>query len=295
MRFLDYLSHERNCSAHTVGAYRRDLAQYLEFLSRYWGVADPDPAQADGQSLRGFLGELSRRGAGAKTLGRKLAAVRSFYGYAVRTGALARNPARRIGAPRAPRPLPRVLPREGLCRTLDTLAQARTPPDARSSAILELLYGAGIRLSELAALSWGCVDLEDGTLSIVGKGGKQRRLPLGARAGEALRRHHDELKRAGAAVGPSDPVFNGRVPGRSLSRRQVQRLVAGALDRVAEGAAVSPHALRHSFATHLLDAGADLAAVQELLGHASLSTTQVYTHVSRSHLKKIYDRAHPRA
>ena len=292
--FLEYLAGERHYSPHTVSAYRRDVDQFLAFLGTYLDRPRPslaDVAGVDALTLRGFLGDGSRRGSGRRTLGRKLSVIRSFYRYGVRTGVLPRNPARRIATPRSPRRLPRVLSREELCRTLDGLAEREGPVARRDAAILELLYGAGLRLAELATLTWDRLDRAEGTVRVIGKGRKERRVPLGARAAQALVAH-------GARSGKTPPagfVFTGRDPSRGLSRRQVQRIVAGALARLAEGASVSPHALRHSFATHLLSAGADLMAVKELLGHASLSTTQVYTHVSRSHLKQAYERAHPRA
>jgi site-specific recombinase XerC len=292
--FLEYLAAERHYSPHTVAAYRRDVDQFLAFLGTYLDRPRPsvaDVARVDALTLRGFLGERARRGSSRRTLGRKLSVVRSFYRYGVRAGLLPANPARRIATPRAPKRLPRVLPRDELGRALDRLAQGTTPAARRDAAILEVLYGAGLRLAELSALTWDRVDLDEGTVRVLGKGNKERRVPLGARAALALSTH-------GGGVGKGTPaglVFPGRDPARPLSRRQVQRIVAGALARLAEGASVSPHALRHSFATHLLNAGADLMAVKELLGHASLSTTQVYTHVSRAHLKQAYERAHPRA
>ncbi|MFN2432001.1 MAG: tyrosine recombinase XerC, partial [Gemmatimonadota bacterium] len=293
--FLDYVAHERNYSPHTVAAYRRDLEQYLAFLARYHQEAEPDLAAADALTLRGFLGELGRSGMARKTLGRKLAAVRSFYAFAVREGDLAANPARRVATPRVPRRLPKALPEADLCAVLDALAECEGPRARRDSAVLELLYGAGIRLAELAGLRWSGVDLQARTLSVVGKGNRERRLPLGARAAAALARHRDGLAAAGTAPPAEAPLLAGRAPGSALSRRTIQRIVGEALERLAEGSGVGPHALRHSFATHLLNHGADLLAVKELLGHASLSTTQVYPHVSRAHLKKVYDLAHPRS
>jgi integrase/recombinase XerC len=296
--FLAHLSGERNCSPRTIEAYGRDLRQYARFLARHWNVSSPDPARADALALRGFLGDLARKGgvaaggrpAGRRTLGRKLAAVRAYYRYGVKVGAWPANPARRLSTPRAPRRLPRVLSAEELGRELDRVASSDAPSAARDGAVLEALYGGGLRVSELAGLAWDDLDLDAGTVRVLGKGRRERRVPLGRRAVEALLRH-----RAAAPGAGSDPVFGGRAAGRRLSVRQLQRLVGRALARLAEGGSISPHALRHSFATHLLDAGADLTAVQELLGHASLSTTQVYTHVSRAHLRRAYDRAHPRA
>jgi integrase/recombinase XerC len=313
--FLEHLSRERRYSSNTVAAYGRDVDQFLAFLASYLDhprLTIEDVARVDPLTLRGFLGEVARAGSGRRTLGRKVSALRSFYRYGVRTGSLPANPARGITAPKAPRRLPKVLPRDELCGALDLLAERVTPAARRDAAILEVLYGAGLRLAELAALTWDQVDLAEGTLRVVGKGNRERRVPAGARAVLALRAHAEArgvepAERVGEASGgaargaANSParvtgfVFGGRDPSRPLSRRQVQRVVARALARLAEGGSISPHALRHSFATHLLNAGADLMAVKELLGHASLSTTQVYTHVSRAHLKRVYDQAHPRA
>jgi integrase/recombinase XerC len=313
--FLEHLSRERRYSRNTVAAYGRDVDQFLAFLASYLDrprLTREDVAGVDPLTLRGFLGEVARGGSGRRTLGRKLSALRSFYRYGMRTGLLPANPARRIATPKAPRRLPRVLPRDELCHALDLLAERVTPGSRRDAAILELLYGAGLRLAELAGLSWDQVDLAEGTLRVVGKGNRERRVPAGARAVLALRAHANARPpeqagavgettggaTSGARSSPAETagfVFAGRDPSRPLSRRQVQRIVARALARLAEGGSISPHALRHSFATHLLNAGADLMAVKELLGHASLSTTQVYTHVSRAHLKRVYEQAHPRA
>jgi integrase/recombinase XerC len=292
--FLEHLARERNYSAHTVAAYRRDIDQLLSFLRGYWGVERPDLRHVDALALRGFLGELARRGAGKKTLGRKLSAIRSLFRYGMRLGVLGGNSARRLATPRAPRPLPTVLPQAELGVALDRLGELETPVAVRDAVVLELLYGAGIRLSELAELRWSQVDLEERALLVRGKGNRERRLPLGSRAAQALRRLLARRTVRGA-VSRTDFLLAGRAAGRSLSHRQLQRIVARALARLAEGSRVGPHALRHSFATHMLDAGADLMAVKELLGHASLSTTQMYTHVSKAHLRKVYDLAHPRA
>ncbi|MBA2566091.1 MAG: tyrosine-type recombinase/integrase [Gemmatimonadetes bacterium] len=292
--FVDHLRRERDYSAHTVAAYARDVDQFLAFLQRYEGGGRPDLGAVDPLALRGFLGELGRAGTGRKSLGRKLSAIRSFYRFAIRTGAVATNPARSLATPRASKPLPRVLSEEALGAVLDGLADSGGSPALRDAAILELLYGAGLRLAELCALRWQDVDLAGRTLAVVGKGNRERRMPLRAPPRQALQRHRAEAA-AASPVHEDGFVFRGRDPGRALSGRQVQRIVGRVLGRLAEGAGVSPHALRHSFATHLLNAGADLLAVKELLGHASLSTTQVYTHVSRAHLKRVYDKAHPRA
>ena len=277
-------------------AYRRDVDQFLAFLAAYLDRPRPTPsrtwprgpAHAARVPGRGLAAGLGPPNAGAQAPRPSAPST----GTGVRTGALAANPARRIATPRAPKRLPKVLPRDELCRALDRLTGGRRrPPGAMPrSWSSSTVRDSGWR--ELAGLTWDRLDLAEGTVRVVGKGNKERRVPIGARAAVALAAHaragRARAVRRGSCSRAATP--HGRSP-----RRQVQRIVAGALARLAEGGSVSPHALRHSFATHLLNAGADLMAVKELLGHASLSTTQVYTHVSRAHLKQVYERAHPRA
>jgi integrase/recombinase XerC len=302
--FLSELRAARRFSPHTLAAYRRDLTRVLDLAA---GEGKPVHAsQWDQALLERSLRELFRTGHAASSSARALAAWRSFGRYAVRRGLLATDPARALPFPRLPRRLPRTLPRLDLNAALDRLAGETDPAAARDLALLELTYSSGLRLSELLGLHRGDLDRGARLLRVRGKGRKERVTPVGERALGALERY---LSLEGRSDGPRDePLFLGRTgrgraaapsgPGggrAALSPRTVQRMVRRRLSQVASGLGVTPHALRHSFASHLLDAGADLRAIQELLGHASLASTQVYTHVSGSRLKQAYEQAHPRA
>ncbi len=304
--FLTELSAARRYSPLTVAAYRHELTRVLDLAS---GAGRPvAPAAWDRALLERALRERFRAGHTASTAARALAAWRSFGRWCVRRGVLAADPARDLPFPRLPRRLPRTLPRLDLAAALDRLAGATDPRAARDLALLELTYSSGLRLSELVGLHRGDLDRGARLLRVRGKGRKERVTPVGERALAALDRY---LAAEGRAAGPRDePLFVGRARATArasgpasragmrtaaLSPRTVQRLVRRRLAEVAGGLGVTPHALRHSFASHLLDAGADLRAIQELLGHASLASTQVYTHVSRGRLRQAYDQAHPRA
>ncbi|MBM4117576.1 tyrosine recombinase XerC [bacterium] len=295
--FLRYLAVERACSEHTVQAYRRDITQYLSFLD-YQG--DPAALAVDRQRLRRFLA-LARRDAFAlaegrprkaalseRSLARKLSALRAFYRWLNRRGLLAADPSRLVETPRQGRPLP-VFAEEGWVHRMMGLPDTTAPRGLRDRAVLELLYGAGLRLAELRGLRRDDVDLRGELLRVRGKGAKERLVPL---QGEA-RRWLERWLAAAAPPGPA-PVFAGRSGDGAIGRRTVQRLVEKYLGQVATLARVSPHVLRHSFATHLLERGADLRSIQEMLGHASLTSTQVYTHVSTEKLKAVHRKAHPR-
>ena len=297
--FLEELKAVRRASAHTLAAYRRDVSRVLDLAA---GAGRPvSTAQWDRALLERALRERFLARHAASSAARSLAAWRSFGKFCVRRGLLAADPAQALAFPRLPRRLPRTLPRVDLNDALDRLASAGDPAAPRDLALLEMTYTAGLRVSELVGLRRG--DLERGSrlLRVRGKGRKERLVPVGERALAALDRY---LAAAGRTAGPrEEPLFAGgalaRTPApaamRPLSARTVQRLVRRRLAQVAAGLGVTPHALRHSFASHLLDAGADLRAIQELLGHASLASTQVYTHVSRKHLQRAYEQAHPRA
>jgi integrase/recombinase XerC len=303
--FLTELSAARRFSPHTITAYRREVTCVLDLQA---GAGKPvTPAAWDRPLLERALRERFRAGHTATSTARALAAWRSFGRYCVRRGVLAADPARELPFPRLPRRLPRTLPRLDLAAALDRLAKATDPSAARDSALLEMTYSAGLRLSELVGLHRGDLDRGARLLRVRGKGRKERVCPVGERALAALDRY---LAAEGRAAGPRDePLFVSKAlasartarpdavphPRAALSPRTVQRLVRRRLAQVAGGLGVTPHALRHSFASHLLDAGADLRAIQELLGHASLASTQVYTHVSRARLRQAYDQAHPRA
>ncbi len=306
--FLRELSATRRASPHTVAAYRRDLTSLLDFLARdgrtderiakeVAGGAPPlreravDPALWTRGGLERAQRDLYRTGHAASSTARALAAWRGFERFLLRRGRLPAAAARDLPSPRKPKRLPRTLPQVDLNDALDRLAAARDPQALRDAALIEMAYSAGLRLSELVGLNHGDLDRTGRLLRVRGKGRRERLAPLGARALAALDRHLAATDRARAGRG--EPLFAGR-SGR-LSGRTVQRVVARRLGAVAAGLGVSPHALRHSFASHLLDAGADLRAIQELLGHRSLASTQIYTHVSRSKLKEAYAQAHPRA
>lgn len=298
--YLRVLTHERQLSDHTVTAYRRDLEDLAAFLTDYTGTPDWEWEGVDRLSLRSFSGSCLRRGLSRRTIGRKLSAIRGFFGFLHREDRLPANPARGLRAPRMEKRLPGHLSR-GDVDTVFEMAEARaaenTLAGTRDLLVLELLYGSGLRLSELHALDMRDLDLDSRQVKVLGKGKKERIVPVTVRALRACRRYEPRRREAlSSAAGTSaSPALLLNRGGERLSRRSIQRSVRRALERAAGAQGLSVHSLRHSFATHLLDAGADLMAVKELLGHVSLSTTQIYTHTSRERLKKIYLQAHPRS
>jgi len=294
--YLEHLEKERQVSGNTLKAYQRDLESFCQFLDRHTG-GDWDFARVDRLGVRGFLGEMQRRGLSKRSMARALSAVRSLYRFLQAHQGLERSPVRAAKAPRPERHLPGYLDRErteSLFAAAEGRASGEDSAAVRDLAILELFYSSGLRLSELTGLNLLDLDLLSDQVKVRGKGRKERLVPLGSRASRALR-HYLDLREAVAQLPAGDKraVFLGR-RGRRLTPRTVQRIVHRALDAVG-GDSLKTHSLRHTFATHLLDAGADLRAVQELLGHASLSTTQIYTHTSVERLKKVYQQAHPRA
>jgi tyrosine recombinase XerC len=298
--FLTHLAKERDVSPNTVKAYGRDLDDFIAFLGGYYGGAEWSWQGVDRLAMRGFLAHLARRGLSKRSMTRTLSAVRSFYRYLHRNEIVEANPARAVGAPRLERYLPGYLDRAQIA-LLFQMAELRASEgnfvDVRNLAILELFYSTGMRLSELQGLTRSDLDLVSQQAKVRGKGRKERIVPIGDHATLALRNYEakrDELIRA---IGPSAErmaVFLGRT-GRRIGIRAVQKAVTAFLRQIDEEAGLSVHSLRHTFATHLLDAGADLRAVQELLGHSSISTTQIYTHTSVERLKQVYQKAHPRA
>jgi integrase/recombinase XerC len=298
--YLDHLAKERDVSPNTVSAYERDLREFTEFLARYYGGAEWGWQGVDRIAMRGFLGHLSKRGLGKRSMARTLSAVRSFYKYLHRNEIVDTNPARTVGAPRLDKYLPGYLDRA----QIDLLFEAATLRASdgnfvalRNLAILELFYSTGIRLSELQGLSRGDLDVINQQAKVRGKGRKERIVPVGDHAIHALRRYEqkrDDLLEAIGSKADRNAIFVGRT-GKRIGVRAIQKAVTSFLDLIDEDAGLSVHSLRHTFATHLLDAGADLRAVQELLGHASISTTQIYTHTSVERLKQVYQKAHPRA
>jgi integrase/recombinase XerC len=291
--FLVYLEKERRYSPATVKAYRRDLQDFLLFIRDY----DPHRAEhagaIDRQTVRHFLGYLRERKLAARTAARKLAALKSFFGYLHRNGEVDADPTADLRTPRYPKILPEFLKEEQAIRLMDVPAE-HTLIGLRDRGILELFYATGIRLAELTALTLGDVSFTQETVRVKGKGNKERVVTFGSAAAEALGRYLDARRQTGEPIAGNSPLFLGR-PGKSISPRAVQYRVGLYLRQVAEAKHLSPHLLRHSVATHLLDRGADLMAVKDMLGHASLSSTQVYTHVELERMRKVYAQAHPHA
>lgn len=285
--FTRYLEHERNVSAHTLAAYGSDLGQFLEFLTGEVGSA-PAPSTVSHLLIRRWLAHLHRDHR-KSSIGRKLASVRALFKYLLRTGVIDRNPAELVSAPKKEKKVPYHL-------TIDevtALVEAPRQPDLlglRDRAILETLYSCGLRVSELTGLDVAGIDLDGGTVRVLGKGGKERIVPVGRQARAALQSYLAARNQPAAVT----PLFLNARGGR-LTARSVRRVVDRYILRLATMKKISPHTLRHTFATHLLEGGADLRAIQELLGHASLSTTQKYTHIGIDRLMEVYDKAHPKA
>jgi integrase/recombinase XerC len=286
--FLHYLDRERNASAHTQRAYRQDLLQLADYLENELG-RDPRPEDVDHLLVRAYLAHLHARGLTKTSSARKLASLRTFFRYLCREGVLTRNPARALLSPKLARRIPAHLGEKEINAILDIPIEKDA--DRRDRAIFELLYATGMRCGELCGLDLAEVDFDARMARVRGKGDKERIIPFGRHALNALRDYLDARARTRPR---SDALFLNMRGGR-LTDRSVRRILALRLRKIAMTAKVSPHTLRHSFATHLLERGADLRAIQELLGHSSLSTTQRYTHVQARHLLRIYNQAHPRA
>jgi len=296
--FLTHLEKERDVSPNTLRAYTSDLANLEAFLSSQFGSWTWD--KVDRLVLRGFLGYLTRKKLSKRSIARSLSAVRTFFKFLHREEIVESNPARAVASPKLEKYLPAWLDRKQVDVLFD-MAELRAKEgefaDVRNLAIIELFYSTGMRLSELRGVNRGDLDLVAQQVKVRGKGRKERIIPVGNKAALALRNYEskrDELSRKlGARVDKSAWFLGPR--GKRLSVRAIQDVVTRFLSRLDESSGLSTHSLRHSFATHLLDAGADLRAVQELLGHASISTTQIYTHTSVERLREVYKKAHPRA
>lgn len=294
--FLREIADGRQLSAHTVTAYRRDLDELCDFLDTYFQCDDWTWDRVDRNALRRFLGKLAQQQLSRRTIARRLSAARSFFRFLHREELIEANAAKTVRSPKLERSLPQWLSRGDADRVFavaENKAAEGSFRGTRDLAIIELFYATGMRLSELYGLDMDDLDLIGEQVKVKGKGRKERIIPLNSSAVTAIRKY--EMRRA-EIVGKGDrnAVFLNQ-NGKRLSRRQIQEIVRKAVEVGAEEAGMSPHALRHSFATHLLDNGADLLAVKELLGHASLSTTSIYTHTSKERLKKVYSQAHPRA
>ena len=286
--FLRYLDRERNASPHTVRAYAADLAQFEGHLAQELGRPGRSD-EVDHLMIRAFLARLHREGVKKVSAARKLASLRTFFKYLCREGVLERNPARALLSPRLERKIPGHLEEGEVAALVEVPGDA--PAALRARAILELLYGTGIRCAELVGLDLPDVDREGRTVRVLGKGSKERIVTFGKTAGAALDRYL-EVRTKG---GPRSTALFLNARGGRLTDRWIRRIVSERVRQVAIERRLSPHSLRHSFATHLLERGADLRAIQELLGHASLKTTQRYTHVNARHILEIYRKTHPRA
>ncbi len=293
-RFLDYLRVERNASELTIKSYREDLALLAEYLEDSSGSRCPEPSSLTVLDLRGYVAALHESGYAKTTIARRLASLRSFFRFGQREGWMESNPAKPLRSPRKGRSLPHFLSAEDIGRLLSE-PPANEPLGLRDRAILETMYSAGLRISETVGLSDGDLDLDAGVVRVRGKGRRERMAPVGSFAVRALQRwfrrrtlHHAE------AQGTEAPVFVNKF-GRRITTRSVARMLEKYLKLTGLDSRTTPHSLRHSFATHLLDGGADIRSVQELLGHKSLVTTQIYTHVSTAALREAYEKAHPRA
>ncbi|NLP17888.1 MAG: tyrosine recombinase XerC [Firmicutes bacterium] len=293
--FCTHLQKEKNYSSHTVVAYRNDLYQFLRFQQEWPGK---DWTKTDNMLLRSYLVHMMEGKYERSSIARKLAALRSFFSFLQREGVLSSNPATEIRSPKQSKKLPRFLHQQEV-QCLLSAPSADTPLGQRDRAILEVLYASGLRANELAGLQLADLDFTKKEIRILGKGNKERLVPFGSKAQNALNLYlnggrRELLTRGGKHIKNNNTVFlNYR--GGKLSVRSIRRILAKYVKQLALADGISPHSIRHTFATHLLEAGADLRSIQELLGHVSISTTQIYTHVSRKRLRAVYQESHPRA
>jgi len=305
-RFLQYLRAERNASAHTIAAYGRDIQ---EFRTKVRDAAFDDWASVDQEQARTFVMELYQTGDGKRSIRRKLSAMRSFYRYLIRSGAVTLDPFASLPPVKADKPLPKIMnvsQIEQLIRAVPAYwnaalaagtarsEESATFSSARDEALIEVLYSGGLRISEAVGLDLGDVELSGGFAKVRGKGKKERLAAIGRPAAAALRKYYVLRRTVGGTRENGSPVFLNQA-GERLSARSFQRNLKNYLAQAGLPPELTPHKLRHSFATHLLDAGADLRSVQEMLGHENLSTTQIYTHVSAERMKDVYRSAHPHA
>ena len=291
--FVMHLQVERHASHETIRNYRSDLHQLRRFLQPTKNEAVPIRiGEVTSDTIRSYLHGLDRQGEKASSLARKLACLRSFFRFLVREGQLQKNPTEHLRSPKLPKPLPRVLTKDDAAALME-FPTGQSPLSLRDRALLETMYSTGARVSEVVGINLDDMNEADGIVCLRGKGRKERMVPIGDLAIDAIRAYRKSVKPATRSGHLSSPMFLNHRGGR-ITTRSVARMVARYSSRLV-GGAVSPHALRHSYATHLLDEGADLRSIQEMLGHASLSTTQKYTHLAMDQLLAAYDRAHPRA
>lgn len=292
--FFDYLRFERRYSPHTVVSYQTDLRQFSAYLKATYELTEP--AQADHTLIRSWVVELMQQHRDPRTVNRKIACLRSYYGYLLRTGAITKNPMLRITSPKVTKKLPDFVPEDSLNGLLNSFAFPDTFAGTRDQLILELLYGTGIRLSELIGIGHDDLSLPGRAVRVTGKGNKQRLVPLNPTLLAVLERYIAHQQREIAVESNARRVLLVTDKGEPLYEKFVYRTVKHYLSQITTATGQQhPHVLRHSFATHLLNKGADLNAIKELLGHANLAATQVYTHLSIDKLKSVFEKAHPKA
>jgi integrase/recombinase XerC len=297
-RYIHYLQYERNASPHTVRNYRSDLVQFRDFLAQGQPDAKVSLKSIDALRIRGFLAFLFEQEKKKTSIARKLAAVRAFFKFLSRERELAENPAAVVSTPKLARTLPRIMTEEEMNDFLDRVGQAAQSGDpalVRDRAILELLYASGLRVSELTGLDLRNVNFGDGIVLVRGKGDKERIVPFGSKAREAIMAYLPAREKILHERKTASPALFLNARGGRLTPRSVDRLLKKHIRQFGPNVKVSPHSLRHAFASHLLAEGADLRAIQEMLGHKSLATTQKYTQVSIKQLMDVYDKTHPKA
>lgn len=297
-QYLRYLGGERNYSLHTIAAYQDDLKQFIEYLKQSRSKVETDPKNIDKATIRNYLGEIVESGLGNRTIARKLSSIRSFMKYLIKHNKISSNPCANIITPKLSKKLPLFLEEQAITRMME-LPDISTNVGLRDRAILELFYSTGMRFGELISLKASDLDLKNNTVKVFGKGRKHRIIPIGSKAKEMIQKylivresfytkHTDDFSRKILFLSPRGKMY-------SVKSRGVYDIVNKYIGMVSDIERKSPHILRHTFATHLLNRGADLRAVKELLGHENLSTTQLYTHVTVDRLKRIYEKAHPKA
>lgn len=296
-KYLRYLEVERNASPHTITSYQNDLMQFWDFCQNHYGIKEPNIDEIGRITIRLWLGELSERDLAKSSITRKVSAVRSFFKYSFKRGFVEQNPAHLLITPKKDQPLPKTVSAEDIEDMMTHLSKQESPRAVQRWAMIELFYSTGIRLSELVGLNEENIDSRLNQIKVLGKGSKQRIVPMGRQAQKALKQHmagKTELYGSRTDADARKAVFLA-ANGQRIYPRAVQRIIKDTLKNFSEVTQKSPHVLRHSFATHLLDKGADIRVIKELLGHADLSATQVYTHTSVERLKNVYELAHPRA
>jgi integrase/recombinase XerD len=294
--FLDYLAVEKGFSDNTIFAYRNDLHQLAGFIEEEAAKRGTIPPWAafDRQAMMSYLLDLKGRGYAATTIARKVAAIKSFFGFMVAEGALKENPTRDVASAKVGKSLPKPISISQVHRLLEQTTKLSTPEAKRDKAMLELLYATGMRVSELVSLNLADLDTDGGYVRCFGKGHKERLIPIYERAVRAVKEYLTDARPRLARDSEGKAVFLNR-RGERLTRQGLWQILKGYAKSAELGTEITPHTLRHSFATHMLSGGADLRSVQELLGHANISTTQVYTHLTTEHIRSTYEKSHPRA